>query len=209
MLFSYLSSPKTDEKKKTPPSVCRFPRQTSIKYRHNWSIKIHHCNFTSFLKYTKHTHTQNISVNMAESFDSFSANFPKKFSHQPCIVIEVAQSNLPPSPWSGNDNRNTQICCQAHFDPKINGGGYEIAFYDNGYAYYEALNGENLERRLERLNPQMEFLGLRKVLDKIKQIFEESSANKTDNHISVKLKNDDILVVDIKGNELIEKIYLK
>jgi hypothetical protein len=136
---------------------------------------------------------------MSESFDSFSANFPKKFSHQPCIVIEVAQSNLPPSPWSGNDNRNTQICCQAHFDPKTNGGGYEIAFYDNGYAYYEALNGENLERRLERLNPQMEFLGLRKVLDKMKQIFEESSANKTDNHISVQLKNDDILVVDIKG----------
>jgi hypothetical protein len=136
----------------------------------------------------------------SESFDSFAANFPKTFSHQPCIVIEVSQSNLPPSPWSGNDNHNTQLCCQAHFDPNKNGGGYEIAFYDNGYAYYETLNGKNLERRLERLNPQMQFLGLKKVMDKMRQIFEESTINKKDNHISVQLMNDDVLVVDIKGN---------
>jgi hypothetical protein len=135
----------------------------------------------------------------SESFDTFSTNFTKTFSHQPCLVIEVAQSNLPPSPWSGNDNRNTQLCCQAHFDPNTNGGRYEIAFYDNGYAYYEALDGEQLQKRLEKYNPQMEFLNFKKVLEKMKQIFEQSTTNTKDNHISVQLLNDDLLVVDIKG----------
>lgn len=135
----------------------------------------------------------------SESFESFSSRFPRTFAHQPCMVIDVTQSNLPPSPWSGTDNRNTQICCQPHFDSKNNSGGYEIAFYDNGYAYYETLDGANLQHRLERLNPQMEFLSLQKVLDKMKQIFEESSTNKTANNINVQLMNDDVLVVNIKG----------
>lgn len=135
----------------------------------------------------------------SESFETFASHFPRTFAHQPCLVIDVTQSNLPPSPWSGTDNRNTQICCQPHFDSKSNGGGYEIAFYDNGYAYYETLDSANLQRRLERLNPQMEFLSLQRVLDKMKQIFEESSTNKTNNHINVQLMNDDVLVVNIKG----------
>lgn len=169
----------------------------------NWSKEFHHslslcCNFSSFWKEIKTKHPGDMSFS-AESFETFSGTFSKTFSHQPCIVIEVAQSNLPPSPWTGNDNRNSQLCCQPHFDPKSNGGGYEIAFYDNGYAYYETLDAANLLRRLERLNPQMEFLSIPKVLDKMRQIFEESSANKTDNHISVQLMNDDILVVNVKG----------
>jgi hypothetical protein len=134
-----------------------------------------------------------------ETFDNFTTNFRKTFSHQPCIVIDVTQSNLPPSPWSGNDNRNTQICCQAHFDPNINGGRYEIAFYDNGYAYYEVLDGQRLLKRLEHYNPQMEFQDLKKVLEKMRLILEESGTNKKDNQISVKLVNDDVLIVDIKG----------
>ncbi len=134
-----------------------------------------------------------------ESFDAFALTFPKTFSHQPCIVIEVTQSNLPPSPWSGNNNRNTQLCCQPHFDPNTNGGRYEIAFYDNGYAYYETLDGVHLRARLEHYNPQMEFRDLKKVLEKIRQIFEESSTNKKDNQINVKLINDDVLIVEVKG----------
>jgi len=134
-----------------------------------------------------------------ESFDAFSTNFKKTFSHQPCILIEVTQSNLPPSPWSGNNNRNTLLCCQPHFDPNTNGGCYEIAFYDNGYAYYEALDGKDLRARIEKYNPQMEFKDLKKVLKKMRQIFEESITNKKDNQINVKLVNDDDLIVDIKG----------
>jgi len=134
-----------------------------------------------------------------ESFDTFSATFPRTFAHQPCIVIDVTQSNLPPSPWSGNDNRNTQICCQLHFDTSTNGSHYEIAFYDNGYAYYEKLDSAKLEARLEQYNPQMEFKDLKKVLIKIRQIFEDSGTNKRDNQINVKLKNDDELNVEIKG----------
>lgn len=134
-----------------------------------------------------------------ESFEDFSSTFQKTFAHQPCLVIDVTQSNLPPTPWSGNGNRNTQLCCQLHFDANKNGGRYEIAFYDNGYAYYEALEGAPLQKRLERHNPQMEFQSLKKVLEKMKQIFEQSTANKKDNQISVQLMNDDLLVVDIKG----------
>ena len=137
--------------------------------------------------------------NTLESFDVFANQFKKSFSHQPCIVIDVTHSNLAPSPWSGDGNRNNQLCCQLHFDPTSNGGRYEIAVYDNGYAYYEALEGERLRSRLERYNPQMEFRDLKKVLEKMRQIFEESSGNKKDNQISVQLMNDDILVVDIKG----------
>lgn len=139
------------------------------------------------------------SSSSLDSFDNFSSNFQKTFSHQPCIVIDVTQSNLPPSPWSGNNNRNSKLCCQPFFDPNTNGGRYEIAFYDNGYAYYEALEGENLRGRLERMNPRMEFRDLKKVLEKMKQIFEQSVTNKTDNQISVQLINDDLLLVDIKG----------
>ena len=135
----------------------------------------------------------------SESFETFTTHFSKTFAHQPCMVIEVSQSNLPPSPWSGTDNRNTQICCQPHFDSKSHNGGYEIAFFDNGYAYYETLDAANLQHRLERLNPQMEFLSLQKVLEKMRQIFEESSTNKANNHITVQLMNDDVLVVNIKG----------
>jgi hypothetical protein len=134
-----------------------------------------------------------------DSFETFSANFSKTFSHQPCLVINVTQSNLPPSPWSGNDNRNTQICCQPHFDPHTRGGRYEIAFYDNGYAYYEELEGSRLLKRLERYNPQMEFQSLTKVLARMKQILEDSATNTRDNQISVQLLNDDALVVEIKG----------
>ncbi|CAF1361781.1 unnamed protein product [Adineta steineri] len=134
-----------------------------------------------------------------EPFDNFKTTFHKTFSHQPCLVIEVVQSNLPPSPWSGNNNNNTQICCQPYFDPSKNGGGYEIAFYDNGYAYYEALEGDRFRKRLERYNPQMEFQDFKKVLEKMKQIFEESSTNKNDNQIIVQLLNDDVLIVEIKG----------
>ncbi|CAF0954724.1 unnamed protein product [Rotaria sordida] len=136
---------------------------------------------------------------LSDSFDQFSTNFRKTFSHQPCLVIDVTQSNLPPSPWSGNNNHNTQICCQPFFDSNTNGGRYEIAFYDNGYAYYEALDGEQFRARLERLNPQMEFQDLKKVLEKIKQIFEQSVTNRADNQITVQLVNDDVLVVEIKG----------
>ncbi|CAF1146964.1 unnamed protein product [Adineta ricciae] len=135
----------------------------------------------------------------AESFKTFAANLPKTFSHQPCMVIHVSQSNLPPSPWSGNTNRNTQLCCQPHFDPKTNGGQYEIAFYDNGYAYYEELAGTRLLRRLERFNPRMEFPDLPKVLNAMKQILENSVVDPTGNQINVKLLNDDELVVEIKG----------
>lgn len=134
-----------------------------------------------------------------ESFETFATSFQKTFSQQPCVVIEVVQSNLAPSPWSGITNRNTQICCQLHFDATTNGGRYEIAFYDNGYAYYEMLEGERFRARLERYNPQMEFRDLKKVLEKMRQIFEESASNKKDNQISVQLLNDDVLVVDIKG----------
>lgn len=134
-----------------------------------------------------------------DSFESFVKTYPKTFSHQPCIVIGLTQSNLPPSPWSGNDNRNNQLCCQAHFDPNTNGGRYEIAFYDNGYAYYEVLENEHILARLERYNPQMEFHNLKKVLEKMRQIFEESAINKADNQINVKLLNDDVLIVEIKG----------
>ena len=136
---------------------------------------------------------------LLESFDNFVSSFHKTFYHQPCLVIEAIQSNLPPSPWSENNNRNTQLCCQPYFDPHSNGGRYEIAFYDNGYAYYEALDGERLRARLERYNPQMEFRDLKKVLEKMKQIFEESITNKKDNQIVVQLMNDDLLVVEIKG----------
>ncbi|CAF1138123.1 unnamed protein product [Rotaria sordida] len=136
---------------------------------------------------------------LSDPFDQFSTNFRKTFSHQPCLVIDVTQSNLPPSPWSGNNNHNTQICCQPFFDSNTNGGRYEIAFYDNGYAYYEALDGEQFRARLERLNPQMEFQDLKKVLEKIKQIFEQSVTNRADNQITVQLVNDDVLVVEIKG----------
>lgn len=134
-----------------------------------------------------------------ETFEEFSSKFPKTFTHEPCIVIDVTQSNLPPSPWSGTNNRNTQLCCQLHFEMTKNTGKYEIAFYDNGYAYYECLEGIQLQKRLERYNPQMEFQDLKKVLEKIKQIFEQSTVNKKDNQISVQLMNDDLLVVDIKG----------
>jgi hypothetical protein len=134
-----------------------------------------------------------------ESFDTFSTNFHKTFSHQPCIVIDVTQSNLPPSPWSGTDNLNTQLCCQPYFDPDTNGGRYEIAFYDNGYAYYETLDGPRFQRRLERYNPQMEFRDFRKVLGKMKQILEQSATNKKDNQILVQLLDDDMLIVEIKG----------
>lgn len=142
--------------------------------------------------------------NSFESFEDFTKKFQKSFIHQPCIVIDVTHSNLPPSPWSNNGNRNNQLCCQLHFDPTTNGGRYEIAVYDNGYAYYEEIEGERLRSRLERYNPQMEFRDLKKVLEKMRQIFEESSTNKKDNQITVQLMNDDILVVDIKG-KLIEK----
>jgi hypothetical protein len=137
-----------------------------------------------------------------ESFDTFSTSFHKDFSHEPCIVIDVTQSNLPPSPWSGNANRNTQLCCQAHFDPSINGGRYEVAFYDNGYAYYETLDGKRLLARLEHYNPQMEFRDLKKVLEKMRQILEESGTNTKDNQIIVQLMNDDVLIVEIKGIEV-------
>jgi hypothetical protein len=135
----------------------------------------------------------------SETYDQFSTHFHKSFSHEPCIVIDVAQSNLPPSPWSGNNNRNTQICCQAFFDPTINGGHYEIAFYDNGYAYYESLDGERFQSRLQQHNPQMEFKDLRRVLEKMRQILEESGTNKIENQITVELVDDDRLFVDIKG----------
>ncbi|UJR21690.1 hypothetical protein I4U23_024767 [Adineta vaga] len=134
-----------------------------------------------------------------ESFETFATNFRKTFSNQPCLVINVAQSNLPPSPWSGNDNRNTQICCQPYFDAHTNGGRYEIAFFDNGYAYYEELEGTRFLKRLERYNPQMEFRDLTKVLERMKQILEDSATNTKDNQISVQLLNDDELVVEIKG----------
>jgi len=137
--------------------------------------------------------------NSVESFDQFVSHYPKSFVHQPCVVVDVTQSNLPPSPWSGTSNRNTQLCCQLFFDPTTNGGKYEIAFYDNGYAYYEAMEGERLRSRLERYNPRMEFRDLKKVLEKMRQIFEDSTSNKKDNQISVQLMNDDVLVVDIKG----------
>ncbi|CAF3273914.1 unnamed protein product [Rotaria socialis] len=139
------------------------------------------------------------SASSLDSFDNFTSTFTKTFSHQPCIVIGVTQSNLPPSPWSGKDNLNAQLCCQPFFDPDSNGGRYEIAFYDNGYAYYETLEGSSLQGRLERMNPQMEFRDLRKVLEKMKQIFEQSVTKKADNQISVQLINDDLLLVDIKG----------
>lgn len=144
-----------------------------------------------------------------ETFDDFAKNFRKTFAHEPCIVIQVAQSNLPPSPWSGGDNRNSQLCCQLHFDSTKNGGEYEIAFYDNGYAYYEALDGEHLRARLERLNPQMEFRDLKRVLEKMRQIFEESVTNTKDNHITVQLINDDVLVVEIKGKYCFMKVSNK
>lgn len=137
-----------------------------------------------------------------ESFETFSTSFSKSFSHQPCIVVGLTQSNLPPSPWSGDNNRNNQICCQPHFDPNTNAGRYEIAFYDNGYAYYETLENEHILQRLERYNPQMEFHNLKKVLEKMKQIFEDSTINKADNQINVKLLNDDILIVEIKGRKI-------
>lgn len=137
-----------------------------------------------------------------ESFEAFSTSFPKTFRHQPCIVINVTQSNLPPSPWSGDGNRNTQLCCQPHFDPLTRGGRYEIAFYDNGYAYYEELEGARLLKSLERYNPQMEFQSLTKVLARMKQILEDSASNSRDNQISVQLVNDDSLVVEIKGTRL-------
>jgi hypothetical protein len=143
-----------------------------------------------------------------ESFENFSKNFNKTFSHQPCIVIEVTKSNLSPSPWSGNDNRNTQLCCQPYFDLNTNGARYEIAFYDNGYAYYETLDGVNFRARLEHCNPQMEFPDLKKVLEKMRQIFEESTTNKKDNQINVKLINDDNLNVEIKGRSIFENFFL-
>ena len=136
---------------------------------------------------------------MAASFETFSASFRKTFAHQPCLVIDVVKSNLPPSPWTSHENNNNQLCCQPFFDPTISGGRYEIAFYDNGYAYYEELEGERFLARLERYNPQMEFRDLKKVLEKMRQILEESASNKKDNQITVQLLNDDVLVVDIKG----------
>jgi hypothetical protein len=140
--------------------------------------------------------------NTLESFETFANSFCKTFEHQPCTVINVIQSNLPPSPWSSNANRNTQLCCQLHVDSATNGGRYEIAFYDNGYAYYETLDGERLRARLERYNPQMEFRDLKKVLEKLRQIFEDSNTNKKDNQITVQLLNDDVLVVDVKGTRI-------
>ena len=43
------------------------------------------------------------------------------------------------------------------------------------------------------------FHDLRKALEKMKQILEESNTNKRDNQVSVLLANDDLLTVELKG----------
>ncbi|CAF0838344.1 unnamed protein product [Didymodactylos carnosus] len=139
-------------------------------------------------------------------FEDFTKSFQKSFEHESCIVVELKSSNLhlqngglssSSSQNITNDFHHNQIVCQPHFTDT----SYEIAFYDNGNAYYEKLTEQDILKRLKVLNPKIEFKNIKSALDRIHTMLSESTQQRDKNEIHLYLSTALVpnLLVELKG----------